>query len=224
MCQEQQTHPPVHVWLRTPRPNAPDVRPRCPPVQIILTLSACSPTGRDRRPVCAQTALVHHIDPLTICKMSKPVFRSAFTDRTSSWRTVPQHPRHKNEQLRTLDPSCPLTLLATTNGLIECYPVRCSEAPRRTRGTDLITAAMHSKTVFMFTASKLVIPAAMLRMRAGIADGLLLNVPHFNVRCAICLLPIMDGHHSTSFPRCPWTWPLFLLRSLRCPKNGGGFC
>ena len=26
--------------------------------------------------------------------------------------------------------------------------------------------------------------------------------------------PNHDGHHSTSHPRCRWTWPLFLLRSL----------
>ena len=26
--------------------------------------------------------------------------------------------------------------------------------------------------------------------------------------------PNHDGHHSTSHPRCRWTWPLFLMRSL----------
>ena len=42
--------------------------------------SASSPTCRDRSPVCVQTALVQHIDPLTICKTSKPVFQSALGD------------------------------------------------------------------------------------------------------------------------------------------------
>ena len=108
MCQEQQTHPPMPVWLRTPRPNAPDVRPRCPPVQIILTLSACSPTGRDRRPVCVQTALVQHIDRLTTCKTSKPVFQSAFGDLlVSGGATTILGTRMNNFQSRILSPHAP---------------------------------------------------------------------------------------------------------------------
>ena len=120
MCQEQHTHPPMPVWLRTPRPHAPDVRPWRPPLQIMMTLSESSPTGRDRSPACVHTALVHHIDPLTVCKTTKPIFQSAFSARTSSWRAV--------NNFQTTNLSCPLTLLATRNGLTQCYPVRCSES------------------------------------------------------------------------------------------------
>ena len=43
--------------------GTPDVRPGGPPVQIILTISASSPTGRDRSPVCISFSpmLVDHL-------------------------------------------------------------------------------------------------------------------------------------------------------------------
>ena len=172
MCQEQHTHPPMPVWLTTPRPHAPDVRPWRPPLQIIMTLSEASPTGRDRSPACVQTALVHHIDPLTVCKTTEPLFQSAFSARTSSWRAVQQHPRHKHEQLPNyesiLSPHAPRNQ-ERSHSMPPCTLL--GRHPKENVGLTSSQMLCVQKTVLVFTASKLAILAAMFRMRAGFTNG-----------------------------------------------------
>ena len=189
MCQEEQTYPPMPVWLRTPRPNAPDVRPRCPPVQIILTLSASSPTGCDRSYVCVQTAHVQNIDPLTTCKTMKQLFQSA------SGPKPPRGGRCSNILGTGMNNFQPRICLVPSRSSQQravsfnatLYAAR--EAPRRTCGTDLLTDAVRSKTVLMFTASKLVILAAMLRMRAGIAN----DDSNSGIPSSVCSTPTSDA-------------------------------